>query len=84
MARVNATITSKLDDFFDLSEYDWTPTTRESAPSNYLEELVNWLMTVVDTLVIKPEYKDEAYRNAVEYLEDCLMVRGAYCCMRVR
>ena len=35
-------------------------------------------MTVVDTLVIKPEYKDEAYRNAVEYLEDCLMVRQSH------
>ncbi len=40
----------------------------------YLYELVNWLTTVVDSLVIKQEYKDEAYRNAVEYLEDCLMV----------
>ncbi|THG93626.1 hypothetical protein EW026_g7662 [Hermanssonia centrifuga] len=73
LSRVNASITSKLDDFFGLSEYDWTPTTRESAPSMYLYELVNWLTTVVDSLVIKQEYKDEAYRNAVEYLEDCLM-----------
>lgn len=75
LARVNASITSKLDDFFGLSEYDWTPTTRESSPSMYLYELVNWLTTVVDTLVIKETYKDEAYRSAVEYLAECLMAR---------
>ena len=74
LARVNASITSKLDDFFGLSEYDWTPNTKEDSPSMYLYELVNWLTTVVDTLVIKEEYKDEAYRSAVEYLANCLMV----------
>ena len=74
LQRVNASITSKLDDFLGLSEYDWTPNTRESAPSMYLYELVNWLTTVVDTLVIKEQYKDEAYRSAAAYLADCLMV----------
>lgn len=74
LAGVNGSITSKLDDFFGLSEYDWTPNTKEDSPSMYLYELVNWLTTVVDTLVIKEEYKGEAYRSAVEYLADCLMV----------
>jgi exocyst complex component 6 len=77
LARVNASITSKLDDFFGLSEYDWTPSSRVTAPSMYLYELVNWLTTVVDTLVIKESYKDEAYKSAVEYLADSLMVRVA-------
>ncbi|THH31298.1 hypothetical protein EUX98_g2874 [Antrodiella citrinella] len=72
LARVNVSIKSKLDDFFGLSEYDWTPNTRESAPSMYLYELVNWLTTVVDSLVIKDGYKDKAYRAAVEYLANCL------------
>ena len=78
LARINELITSKLDDFFELSEYDWTPAAREDAPSMYLYELVNWLTTVVDSLVIKQEYKGEAYRSAVEYLEDCLMVRVSF------
>ena len=43
----------------------------------YLYELVNWLTTVVDTLVIKDAYKDDAYKSAVDYLADCLMVRAA-------
>ncbi|KAA1466700.1 exocyst complex component sec15 subunit [Dentipellis sp. KUC8613] len=73
LARINELITSKLDDFFELSEYDWTAKTREAEPSMYLYELVNWLTTVVDSLVIKETYKDEAYRGAVAYISQCLM-----------
>ncbi|RXW17863.1 hypothetical protein EST38_g8007 [Candolleomyces aberdarensis] len=39
----------------------------------YLYELVNWLTTVVDSLVIKESYKDEAYKGALTYIADCLM-----------
>ncbi|KAF8842725.1 exocyst complex subunit Sec15-like protein [Paxillus ammoniavirescens] len=71
--RITALITSKLDDFFDLSEYDWTPQGREATPSMYLYELVNWLTTVVDSLALKDTYKDEAYKEAVGYIAECLM-----------
>jgi hypothetical protein len=71
---VTGLITSKLDDFFDLAEYDWTPQSREDTPSMYLYELINWLTTIVDSLVIKEIYKDEAYRGAVGYIAECLMV----------
>lgn len=74
LARITGLINSKLDDFFGLSEYVWTPQTREAGPSMYLYELVNWLTTVVDSLVIKETYKDEAYKGAVEYIAECLMV----------
>jgi hypothetical protein len=74
LARITGLISSKLDDFFELSEYDWTPQGREDAPSMYLYELVNWLTTVVDALVIKEAYKDEAYKGAVAYIAECLMV----------
>ena len=84
LARVNASIKSKLDDFFGLSEYDWTPNTRETAPSMYLYELVNWLTTVVDSLVIKDGYKDKAYRAAVEYLAGCLAVGRSGLCLALR
>ncbi|TFK55453.1 rsec15 [Heliocybe sulcata] len=73
LARITSLITSKLDDFFELSEYDWTPATRESAPSVYLYELFNWLTTVLDSLVIKDNYKNEAYQGAVNYIASCLM-----------
>ncbi|KAH7931199.1 exocyst complex subunit Sec15-like protein [Leucogyrophana mollusca] len=73
LKRITGLITSKLDDFFELSEYDWTPQTREDMPSMYLYELVNWLMTVVDSLVIQEVYKDEAYKGAVAYIAECMM-----------
>jgi len=50
------------------------PQSREDMPSMYLYELVNWLTTVVDSLAIKETYKDEAYRGAVAYIAECLMV----------
>ena len=78
LARITGLINSKLDDFFELSEYDWTPQAREDAPSMYLYELINWLTTVVDSLVIKEAYKDEAYKGAVAYIADCFMV-GSSC-----
>ena len=43
----------------------------------YLYELVNWLTTIVDSLVIKEVYKDEAYKGALQYIADCLMVSRA-------
>ena len=67
-------INSKLDQCFELSEYDWTPNSRETSPSMYLYELVNWLTTVVDSLVIKETYKEEAYKGALGYITECLMV----------
>jgi hypothetical protein len=67
-------IASKLDQCFELSEYDWTPLQRETSPSMYLYELVNWLTTVVDSLTIKESYKEESYRGALGYINDCLMV----------
>jgi hypothetical protein len=71
-------INSKLDDFFGLAEYDWTPPAREDAPSMYLYELVNWLTTVVDSLQISDSYKDEAYRAATAYIAQSFMVRLFY------
>jgi hypothetical protein len=82
LKRITGLITSKLDQFFELSEYQWTPPNREDAPSMYLYELVNWLTTVVDSLVIKEAYKDEAYKGALEYIAECLMVRDLDCASR--
>ncbi|CAA7260029.1 unnamed protein product [Cyclocybe aegerita] len=71
--RMNSLISSKLDQCFELSEYDWTPNSRETSPSMYLYELVNWLTTVVDSLVIKESYKEDAYKGALGYIAECLM-----------
>ncbi len=78
LSRITSLITSKLDQFFELSEYEWTPPTCESSPSMYLYELVNWLTTVVDSLYIKEIYKDEAYKGALNYIAGCIMVCGMH------
>ena len=74
--RISTIISSKLDDFFELAEYEWTPKSREDTPSMYLYELVNWLTTVVDSLVVKEVYKNEAYKGAVTHVAECLMVNA--------
>ncbi|KAI0031663.1 exocyst complex component sec15 subunit [Vararia minispora EC-137] len=71
-ARAVTVITNKLDQF-GLSDYDWKPAQPEGMPSSYLTELVAWLTTVVDSLQIREEYKDEVYTGAVAYIADCLM-----------
>ncbi|KAH9849999.1 rsec15 [Lenzites betulinus] len=73
LARVTEAMSSKLDDFFGLSEYDWTPKAREDVPSMYLYELVNWLTTVVDSLALGDAQKEEACRGAVDYISSCFM-----------
>ncbi|KAI0356457.1 rsec15 [Trametes cingulata] len=73
LARVTEAMSSKLDELFDLSEYDWTPKSRKDAPSMYLDGLVSWLTTVVDSLALKDVYKEEAYRGAVSYIASCFM-----------
>jgi hypothetical protein len=67
---VQSLIQSKLDDFFEIAEYDWTPKSKENDPSMYLYGLVDWLTTVVDDMVIKEQYKDDAYLSAAAYLGD--------------
>lgn len=74
ISRINSIISSKLDDFFELADYEWTPSTREDTPSMYLYELVNWLTTVVDGLNVKSAYKDEVYKGAVTHVAESLLV----------
>jgi hypothetical protein len=40
----------------------------------YLDELLNWLMTVVDTMALEEVYKNGAYRAALEHVAGCFMV----------
>lgn len=72
--RINSLVKSKLNEFFEDPEYDWTTGTRENSPSMYLLTLINWLTTVLDTLAIKESYKDEVYKASVTYITECLMV----------
>ncbi|XP_006460327.1 hypothetical protein AGABI2DRAFT_184813 [Agaricus bisporus var. bisporus H97] len=71
--RLTGLINSKLDQSFEFSLYNWTPQRRESAPNMQLDELINWLTTVVDSLAIQEQYKDEVYKAAFEHIADTLI-----------
>ena len=77
LERISSIIASKLQDSFELSEYDWTPSTRMDTPSGFLFEIVFWLTMNVDGLVMKDVYKDRAYDMAIKRVADCLMVNVA-------
>lgn len=72
--RLSELIAKKLDDFFELAEYDFTPAISEDRPSMYLEELVHWLTTVVDSLPLEEAYLDQAYRSALKHVANNWMV----------
>ncbi|KAF9520715.1 hypothetical protein BS47DRAFT_1323341 [Hydnum rufescens UP504] len=71
--RIAELIKSKLNDFFELSEYDWTPPQADTRPRMYMEELYHWLMTVVDSLPLEDKYKDQAFKAAFDHVSSCLM-----------
>ncbi|KAH7105359.1 exocyst complex component, sec15 subunit [Auriculariales sp. MPI-PUGE-AT-0066] len=74
LSRVDTVISDKLSaGFFDEAEYDWTPPARETSPSMYLYGLAQWLTTVVDSLDVKEEHKDDAYRGAVRCVANWMM-----------
>jgi hypothetical protein len=77
LERISNIIASKLQDSFELSEYDWTPSTRMDTPSGFLFEIVFWLTMNVDGLVMMDVYKDKAYDMAIKRVADCLMVSVA-------
>ncbi|KZO94850.1 exocyst complex subunit Sec15-like protein [Calocera viscosa TUFC12733] len=71
--RLRSLIRSKLDDFFDLAEYNWIPAQPEKNPSMFLYELVNWLFTVVDSLGASEELRERLYDDAMDYIGNYFM-----------
>jgi len=71
--RLTNLIIDKLDQWFDYSQYEWTPRQREGSPSMYLYELVNWLTTIVDSLNVKEEYKEEVYVGSLAHIANSFL-----------
>ncbi|KAG8961089.1 hypothetical protein FRC03_005785 [Tulasnella sp. 419] len=70
---LNSAITNKLSDFFDLAEYEWTPSRPDTTPSVYLYDMVMWLTGVIDGLAVTEEIKGTAYKAALEHIAGCMM-----------
>lgn len=75
-------IAFKTDSFFELAEYQWTPTSMpnqqiEEQPSSYLTEMVDYLTLVMDSVLVQlPDVlKDGVYRRALQHVADVMMVR---------
>jgi hypothetical protein len=77
-SRIDAVITSKLESFFELAEYNWTPKwpTQSLEPSDYVFEMITFLTAYVDSVLIGlgDETKTRAYENALRRINNYLMV----------
>ena len=78
-SRIDAVITSKLESFFELAEYNWMPKwpTGSVEPSTYVFEMITFLTAYVDSVLIGlgDETKTRAYENALKRINNWLMVR---------
>ncbi|KAI8801221.1 exocyst complex subunit Sec15-like-domain-containing protein, partial [Cladochytrium replicatum] len=63
--RIFELIHNKIDQFFEIAEYDW-----HSQPSSYLQEMVNFLSTVISSNFanLPPSMRSYIYFDAVTYL----------------
>lgn len=79
--RIDAVIASKLESFFELSEYNWLPKSASAniEPSTYVFEMITFLTAYVDSVLIglPDETKTRAYENALKRINQWFMVRCA-------
>ncbi|CAG8459120.1 4894_t:CDS:10 [Paraglomus occultum] len=75
--RIYELVNSKIDDFLDLADYDWAPSTMQTQPSPYLQDMVGFLTTVIaSTLYNLPvDIKTLIYFGALGYLATALRRR---------
>lgn len=78
LQRIDAVLSSKLAEHFELSEYDWTPDASSGGPSIYVIQMVLWLTTNVDDMALQETYKNSTYTAAIQYISDSLTVRGVW------
>lgn len=76
-ARIDAVIASKLESFFEMSEYNWLPKRppADIEPSTYVFEMITFLTAYVDSVLIglPDETKTRAYENALKRINQWLM-----------
>lgn len=73
--RIDSAIAAKLTDFFGMAEYDWTPRQEQSQPSDYLPEMLQWLETMMESvlIVLPADIKMEHYRKSFGFIADTLL-----------
>ncbi|EIW70745.1 hypothetical protein M231_02602 [Tremella mesenterica] len=77
-SRIDQVIGSKLESFFELAEYNWTPARPQSTatePSTYVFEMITFLTAYVDSVLIglNEGIKTRAYMSALARINKWLM-----------
>ncbi|BEI79982.1 hypothetical protein CcaverHIS002_0105110 [Cutaneotrichosporon cavernicola] len=77
-SRIDAVITSKLESFFELAEYNWMPRGTpppNPEPSTYVVEMISFLTAYVDSVLIGLDdgTKARAYEKALQRINQFLM-----------
>lgn len=75
-ARIDSAICGKLLEFIDLEDMDWTPASAGRSASGYIYEMMGWLETMMESvLILLPrDTKMKAYRSAFVYISGELLV----------
>ena len=76
--RIEDVITSKLVESFEMSEYEWTPESSSGGPSIYVIQMVMWLTTTMENMVLQDVYKNTVYQGAIQFIAENLMVSGLW------
>ncbi|KAL8944396.1 MAG: hypothetical protein Q9216_000447 [Gyalolechia sp. 2 TL-2023] len=67
--RIFELVNSKIDDLIGTAEYDWTASTLENEPSNYMQTLTRYLSNIMNTVLLglPTEIKELIYFDALSH-----------------
>ncbi|KAL8914113.1 MAG: hypothetical protein Q9171_001229 [Xanthocarpia ochracea] len=67
--RIFELVNSKIDDLIGTAEYDWTASTPETEPSNYMQTLTRYLSNIMNTVLLglPTEIKELIYFDALSH-----------------
>lgn len=73
--QISTVIASKLDDFFELAELDWTPAQPSARASDYIDEMIGFLNNFVDAVLsaLEDDVRGETYRRAYKHIADTMI-----------
>lgn len=73
--RIFEMVNTKIDEFLDLSDYDWSTPVRRAEPAPYIQEMAAFLTTVINSKLINLPYniKTFVYFDALDHLATRLL-----------
>lgn len=70
--RIFELVDAKIDEFLEFSEYDWSTTVARHEPAPYIQEMVTFLRTTIDSKLVNlpVQIKNFVYFDALDHLAD--------------